>query len=245
LFWLFLFLLGALLILLVLVLPQLLSTLLLLLVLFLLLLPALLLLCLLLGMLLLLLVVVLLLLVGPILLLGFLLLIGFSLLLRCLLFRWVLFFVLLILLLMSKCSGSEKHKQNCCADDSNAFHESLPRYQLKPAKGMINCLLLTRERMARCCAFVKVSSLGAGMKQTEMSRKRRQWTPREDPNGSRIRFNDGWEKARNYLAPEMTSLGFRLLPASKPLGLFLKKSARDAIAAKARDSSRSRGAKEA
>jgi len=39
----------------------------------------------------------------------------------------------------------EKHKQNCCADDSNAFHECCLDTSLSGA-GKNNCLLLTKER---------------------------------------------------------------------------------------------------
>src|SRR4029077_20633341 len=67
------------------------------------------------------------------------------------LFRFVLFFVLLILLWVSKGSGSKKHKQNCCADDSNAFHECCLDTSLSAAR-MINCLLLTKGPMASSCA---------------------------------------------------------------------------------------------
>jgi hypothetical protein len=78
-------------------------------------------------------------------------LLGFLFLRLCLLVRLVLFFVLLILLSVSKGSGSEKHKQNCCADDSNAFHECCLDTSLS-ATGIINCLLLTKGPMASSCA---------------------------------------------------------------------------------------------
>ena len=105
--------------------------------------------------LLLLVVLILPLLLGPLLLLpvlvllllGLLLLLGFLLLRSPLLFRPVLFFVLLILLSVTQGRGSEKHKQNCCADDSNAFHECCLDISLRAA-GVINCLLLTRALMA-------------------------------------------------------------------------------------------------
>jgi hypothetical protein len=104
---------------------------------------------LLLGALLLLFVLVLLL---GVLLLVSLLLLRFLLLRLCLLLRFVLFVVLLILLSVSKGSGSEKHKQNCCADDSNGFHECCLNASLR-ATGTIKCLLLTNgERMGSSCA---------------------------------------------------------------------------------------------
>jgi O-antigen ligase len=102
----------------------------------------------------LLLVLVLLLLLGALLLLPvlvlllfLLLLLGFLLLRSPLLFRLVLFFVLLILLSVTQGRGSEKRKQNCCADDSNTFHKCCLDISLRAA-GVINCLLLTRELMA-------------------------------------------------------------------------------------------------
>jgi hypothetical protein len=99
---------------------------------------------------LLLLLVLVLLLLG-VLLLVFLLLLRFLLLRLCLLVRLVLFVVLLILLSVSKGSGSEEHKQNCCADDSNGFHECCLNASLRAA-GMIKCLLLTNgERMGSSC----------------------------------------------------------------------------------------------
>jgi hypothetical protein len=45
------------------------------------------------------------------------------LLLRGLGFRLALLFVWLSLLWESRGSGSKQHRQNCCADDCNAFHK--------------------------------------------------------------------------------------------------------------------------
>ena len=76
-------------------------------------------------------------------LLGLLLLLGFLLPRLRLLLRFIWFFILLILLLVSQGSGSEKHKQDCCAYDSNAFHECCLGTSVT-VTGMISCLLLTR-----------------------------------------------------------------------------------------------------
>jgi hypothetical protein len=54
--------------------------------------------------------------------------------------------------LVSKSSSSEKHRQNCCADHSNAFHGCCLCISLR-AVGMLNCLLLTNQgRMPSFCA---------------------------------------------------------------------------------------------
>jgi hypothetical protein len=65
-------------------------------------------------------------------LLGMLLLLcGLSLLMLLPLLRFALLLTLLLVLCVSKCSGSEKQRQNCSIDNSNSFHGTLPLLQLK------------------------------------------------------------------------------------------------------------------
>jgi hypothetical protein len=63
-------------------------------------------------------------------------------------FRFVLFFVLLVLLWVSKSSGPKKHEQSCRAENCNAFHG----YCLDSSLGAgeeSNCVLLTSYQDAR------------------------------------------------------------------------------------------------
>ncbi len=51
--------------------------------------------------------------------------------------------LLVVLLCVGRSSGSEKHKQNCCADNSNSSHGGCCLYCSLSAAKIISCLLLT------------------------------------------------------------------------------------------------------